>query len=213
MPALTLLTKPLQIAFNRYLAYDPEAPKHLARMDNKVVEICFQPLSLSLFIIICDGALDISDSCSTPADTKIIGSPIGLARLGLTSSNGSVMSGEVVIEGDLALGQAFQSFLGNIDVDLEEPLSELTGDVIANALGNTARDFFKWCGSVSTSSGLDLSEYVREERQLLPSSFEVNRFKRDVDDLRLATDRLEARIQQLTLKQQQRADKPKEGTK
>ena len=213
MSALTLLTKPLQIAFNRYLAYDPEAPKHLARMDNKVVEICFQPLSLSLFIIICDGALDISDSCSTPVDTKIIGSPIALARLGLTSSNGSVMSGEVVIEGDLALGQAFQSFLGNIDVDLEEPLSELTGDVIANALGNTARDFFKWCGRVSTSSGLDLSEYVREERQLLPSSFEVNRFKRDVDDLRLATDRLEARIQQLTLKQQQRADKPKEGTK
>jgi ubiquinone biosynthesis protein UbiJ len=56
-----------------------------------------------------------------------------------------------------------------------------------------------------------VSEYFREEQNMLPSKFEVERFKKGIDELRLSTDRLEAKVQRL-IAQQQTANEPKKET-
>jgi ubiquinone biosynthesis protein UbiJ len=203
MSLVTPFVKPLQIAINRYLDYDPEAPKQLKKMQNGVVELHFTLLALSLYIIVTEDGLDICDEYGEEADTKISGSPLALAFMGLQeSSTASLFSGDVTIEGDIELGNQFQQFLKNIEVDLEEPLSALTGDVVAHQLGNFARDFTQWTKQNLETNALNISEFLREEQNLLPSKFEVEKFKKQVDDVRLSTDRLEAKAQRLAATQE-----------
>lgn len=198
MSLITPLLKPLQITINRYLDYDPEAPKQLAKMQGKVVALSFQPLNIELFVILtCDG-IDLLDEIDAEADTTITGSPLSLAMMGVhESSTTSLFSGEVAIEGDLELGRQFQAFLENIEVDWEEPLSQLTGDVVANQIGDFARDMASWMQETSKTNVMNVAEFFREEEQMLPSKFEVERFKKNVDELRLSTDRLDAKVQRL----------------
>lgn len=198
MSLLTPLVKLLQIAINRYLAYDPEAPKQLQTMQNKVVKLSFEPLSICLYVVINQDGLDIVDELSEPADTTIIGSPLALAMMGIQESSvASLFSGEVRIEGDAELGADFQQFLKNIEVDWQEPLSELTGDVVAHQFGELVDSFHSWFQESSANDALNLAEYYREEKKLLPSIFEMEKFKQDVDAIRLSADRLEAKVQRL----------------
>ncbi|ORU90940.1 MAG: sterol-binding protein [Cycloclasticus sp. symbiont of Poecilosclerida sp. M] len=198
MSVLTPFVKPLQIAINRYLAYDPEASKQLAKMQNGVVELHFKFVDISLFIMLTADGLDICDEFDGDADTKISGSPLALALMGLQeSSTSSLFSGDVVIEGNTELGNQFQQFLKNIEVDWEEPLSKITGDVIANQAGEFVRDFSARLKESSKTNGLNVSEFLREEQHILPSKFEVGKFKKQVDEMRLSVDRLEAKAQRL----------------
>lgn len=202
MSLVTPFIKPLQIAINRYLDYDPEVPKQLEKMQGKVVALHFQQLDFSLFIVITADGLDIRDVFESEVDTTISGSPWALAVMGLSeSSTSSLFSGDVVIQGDTELGSQFQTFLENIEVDWEEPLSTITGDVVANQLGNVVRDLSVWVQETTKTNGLNVSEYFREEQRMLPSRFEVNKFKRSVDELRLSVDRLEAKIQRYVMSQ------------
>jgi len=199
---VTPFIKPLQIAINRYLDYDPEVPKQLEKMQGKVVALHFQQLDFSLFIVITADGLDIREVFESEVDTTISGSPWALAVMGLSeSSTSSLFSGDVVIQGDTELGSQFQTFLEKIEVDWEEPLSTITGDVVANQLGNVVRDLSVWVQETTKTNGLNVSEYFREEQRMLPSRFEVNKFKRSVDELRLSVDRLEAKIQRYVVSQ------------
>lgn len=202
MSLVTPFIKPLQIAINRYLDYDPEVPKQLEKMQGKVVALHFQQLDFSLFIVITADGLDIRDVFESEVDTTISGSPWALAVMGLSeSSTSSLFSGDVVIQGDTELGSQFQTFLEKIEVDWEEPLSTITGDVVANQLGNVVRDLSVWVQETTKTNGLNVSEYFREEQRMLPSRFEVNKFKRSIDELRLSVDRLEAKIQRYVVSQ------------
>jgi len=207
MSLLSPLVKPLQIAINRYLAYDPEVPKQLAAMQGKVVELHFLTLELSIYIVINGDDLDICDDYTGVVDTTISGSPIALAMMGMQqSSTSSLFSGDVTIDGDLELGTKFQAFLDNIEVDWEEPLSQLSGDVVAQQMGDVLRGVAGWLQQSTETNSLNVSEYLREEQAVLPSKYEVERFKREVDDVRLSVDRLEAKVQRLIQQKQVIAD-------
>lgn len=209
MSLVSPFIKPLQIAINNYLDYDPEVPRQLAKMQGKVVELHFQQLELSLYIIITPDGLDIREELDDEADTTISGSPLALAMMSLhESAAASLFSGDVVIEGDTELGGQFQAFLENIEVDWEEPLSKLTGDVVANQFGNVVRDVSGWLREATKTNALNVSEYFREEQAMLPSKFEVNKFKADVDQLRLSVDRLEAKVKRLIANQQKPDNEP-----
>ncbi|OUR82132.1 sterol-binding protein [Cycloclasticus sp. 46_120_T64] len=209
MSLLSPLVKPLQIALNRYLDYDPEVPKQLLAMQGKVVELHFRSLELSLYILINATDLDICDDYEGAVDTTISGSPIALAMMGLQSSSvSSLFSGEVTIVGDTELGSRFQALLDNVEVDWEEPLSQLSGDVIAQQVGGLLRGVAGWLEESTNTNALNVSEYLREEQAMLPSKFEEERFKREVDELRLAVDRLEAKVGRLMAKKSAVMDSP-----
>ncbi|MEW5011429.1 MAG: SCP2 sterol-binding domain-containing protein [Cycloclasticus sp.] len=209
MSLLSPLVKPLQIALNRYLDYDPEVPKQLLAMQGKVVELHFRSLELSLYILINATDLDICDDYDGAVDTTISGSPIALAMMGLQSSSvSSLFSGEVTIVGDTELGSRFQALLDNVEVDWEEPLSQLSGDVIAQQVGGLLRGVAGWLEESTNTNALNVSEYLREEQAMLPSKFEEERFKREVDELRLAVDRLEAKVGRLMAKKSAVMDSP-----
>ena len=188
----------LEAVINRYLQLDPDIGPRLATLSGRCIAIELRGLDLTLFIFPDEHGIQLKSHIEGEADTVLRGTPLGIAHLGLGgNTEKTLFSGEVVIEGDVETGQAFKSILDELDIDWEEQLSRLTGDVIAHQLGNTAR-----LGRRAFRHGLatlekDLGEYLQEELRLLPSRIETENFSADVTHISMDTDRLTARLKRL----------------
>ena len=89
------------------------------------------------------------------------------------------------------------AILDGIDIDWEEHLSRVTGDVLAHQVGNVARGMLEWGRNTLDTVSRDVAEYLHEESRDLPTRGEVDEFLARIDTLRLDVDRLEARVQRL----------------
>ena len=191
----------IETAFNQYISLDPNALSRFEDMEGKVIEINFKGLNESLFLFPGMDGIMVMNDFDAEADTTLSGTPIALARLSLSENAAPVLfSGEVTISGDTSLGHQFKKILSQLDIDWEEQLSRYTGDMVAHQLGNMARDFSKWFSRSKDSMFMDAGEYLQEESHLIPARAEIDKFISQVDSLRDATDRLQARIKNFTKK-------------
>jgi ubiquinone biosynthesis protein UbiJ len=188
----------LEAVINRYLRLDPDIGPRLAALSGRCIAIELRGLDLTLFIFPNEHGIQLKDHIEGEADTVLRGTPLSMARLGLGgNTEKTLFSGEVVIEGDVETGQAFKSILDGLDIDWEEQLSRLTGDVIAHQLGNTARLGRRVFRHGLATLEKDLGEYLQEELRVLPSRIETENFSADVTHISMAVDRLTARLKRL----------------
>lgn len=188
----------LELALNSYLQLDPEAAARMAGLAGRCIAIELRGIDLTLFMLPGEQGIRIQEGVEGGVDTTLHGTPLALARLGLgTDAGKTLFSGDVTITGDVETGQAFKAILDGMDIDWEEQLSRLTGDVIAHQLGNVARRTRRVLSHGKATLEQDLGEYLREELRVLPARIEVQNFSADVDRIRADTDRLAARIQRL----------------
>ncbi|MCW9014906.1 MAG: SCP2 sterol-binding domain-containing protein [Gammaproteobacteria bacterium] len=191
----------LESAFNQYLSLDPAALDQLAEMEGKIIAIDISGIGESLYLFPgIDGIMVLGDF-DGEADTRLNGTPLALAKLSLSKNAAPVLfSGEVIISGDTRLGHSFKKILSQIDIDWEEQLSLYVGDVVAHQLANVTREFSNWFSRSQRSVQLDIGEYLQEEQHFSPARAEVDRFINNVDEIRNAVDRLQARVNRLTNK-------------
>lgn len=130
-------------------------------------------------------------------DTHLTGTPLGFARLALDRREDALFQGAVKIDGDTAIGQQFQDLLAGTDWDWEEQLSHVTGDVIAHQAGRLVAQVGRLLRDTRETLADDCSEYLQEESRLLPTRIELRYFLDDVDNLRDAAERLQARVERL----------------
>jgi ubiquinone biosynthesis protein UbiJ len=185
-------------AFNRYLQLDPEAAARMAGLQGHCIALELRGLDLTLYLVPqADGVRLLQDSDCEP-DTVLSGTPLGMASLGLGgNTEQTLFSGEVSISGDVETGQAFKAILDTLDIDWEEQLSRLTGDVVAHQLGNAARSVHRFLAHTRRTLEQDSGEYLQQELRVLPSRIETENFMAGVTRLAMDTDRLAARIKRL----------------
>ena len=192
----------IETALNRYLALDEQTFSALADLQGRIIEIHLQGLNTSLYLFPDEDGIMVLGDFDGEADTRLIGTPVALAKLGLARNPADVLfSGEVSIEGDTRLGQQFKKILARMDIDWEEQLSRYSGDILAHQIGNGVRALSGWLQRNQQSAALDTGEYLQEEIRLLPSAAEMDYFIRQVDGLRDDTERLQARLNRLLAKQ------------
>ena len=188
----------LEAALNRYLRLDPDAMARMAALQPRSIAIELTPLQLTLYLVPAENGVQLRSQLESAPDTVLRGTPLGVAQLGLGSQSGKALfSGDVAIEGDVETGQAFKAILDEMDIDWEEQLSRLTGDIIAHQLGNTARRATGILRQARRTLERDLGEYLQEELRVLPTRIETENFSADVSRLGMDTDRLAARIRRL----------------
>lgn len=188
----------LEDVINAWLRLDPDVCERLAGLEGRSVGLDLQGFDLQLFILPGAGGIRLREALDGEPDTVLHGTPLGMARLGLGgSAEKTLFSGSVTISGDVETGQVFKQALDAMDIDWEEQLSRLTGDVVAHQLGNAARRLGTAVRHARSTLAQDTGEYLKEELRVLPSRIEVENFSRDVDRLRMAADRLAARIRRL----------------
>jgi len=201
-----ILIATLENAFNRLLALDPEAADQLVAMSGRIICLHIEGLNIRLFLFPDAEDVMILDDFDGEADTVISGTPLALLKLGMADDSQSEMfAGDVSISGDLKLGRQFNRLFASLDIDWEEQLSKLTGDMAAHTLGNISRTLFSMSQRNSDSMKMNAGEYLQEEVHYLPSQNEVDVFMQYIATLRNDVSRFEARLKKLE-KQQKTAD-------
>lgn len=190
----------LEKAINAALALDPATSERLAQLEGRVIAIKISGTGRTLFMLPSKDGLRLMARFDGEADTTLRGAPFALFRMNTGKPGEGLFSGDVTIDGDVELGQRIQRIFQQLDIDWEEHLSRLTGDIIAHQVGNGIRDLFAWGKRAADTLGMDTSEYLQYEREVLPTRQEMETFLGDVDELRIAGDRLEARLRRLNEK-------------
>lgn len=209
----TAIAAVIETAINQVLSLDPETVERMRSLQGKVIAIELQGLNVSLYIIPKEQGLNVFGHFEGEADTVLRGTPVAMAKIGLAKEAGDVLfAGDVEITGDVELGQQFRDILDGLDIDWEEHLSHVTGDIVAHKLGNLVRDVVKWGKESADILSRDAAEYFQEESQDLPNPGEVEDFLKTVDSLRSDVDRLEIRVSRLKKRLLERLDKSDTGS-
>lgn len=195
---MMILAKMIEPIINRTLKLDPESWEKLPRYAGKVVAVTDPVLQITLFFIFKSDGITVSADKNYTADTTITGTPLGLLQFyRQVNQNEGVSGSSVKITGDLELGEQLRDWLNALELDFEEPLSKIFGDMMANKVVTGAKELFSWLGKTQKSLGQDLTEYLQEEAAFLPSRIELNEFLNDVDNIRNDVERIELRLHHL----------------
>jgi ubiquinone biosynthesis protein UbiJ len=188
----------LESAINRYIALDPEGAARIGALQGRVILIEVAGFGTRFYVIPGSTGLQLYGAYVGEPDCVLRGAPLTLARMGVSRwKEDRLFSGEVQIEGDTHLAQAFGDLLRSLEVDWEEQLSRLLGDAAAHQIGSGVRHVERWGRRTGEILSEDVKEYLQEEARALPSRYEVQDFLDDVDRLRDDVERLSARVQRL----------------
>jgi ubiquinone biosynthesis accessory factor UbiJ len=187
----------LESALNRYLAMDEDAEFFLQPLSGKVIAVTIMPFETTVYCCPAGDKIQLLEAFHGDVDASITGSAV---TLGLMSVNASVSSEQPEMEGDQEIGHTFLQLFGKLDVDLEEQLSNYTGDIIAHKIGNWFRSGREWTQQSLVTFRLNTEEFLQEETRELPAKAEADIFFADVDKLAADVQRVERLIEKLNRK-------------
>ncbi|SES84716.1 ubiquinone biosynthesis protein UbiJ [Marinobacter segnicrescens] len=191
------ITGTLELALNRALELDPAGRRDLLRA--LAGPVCFQvsePVNMALCLQGTSRGVTVSGLLPDDPALVIAGRPLALAALALGDDE-AIHDGRLTVEGDTGLAQQFQQALANLDPDWEAALAGYTGDIPAHFIGQRIRSGVRWSRQAMGSISASVEEYIHEETGALPGRRELEPTFEAIDQLSLATERLEARIQRL----------------
>jgi ubiquinone biosynthesis protein UbiJ len=179
---------------NKLLSLDEETLDALAALESNVVEIDVLNTGIRLFILPSATGLTLASTYDDKADVSIKGTPAAL--LGMITAE-KVGAGDVEIIGNVGMAHKLQSILKKVDVDWEEYLSQIIGDIAAHKVGNLLRGMSQFAKASARTIGLDISEYLRYEKEALLDKSELDEFNHTVDKIRNDVERLQKRVERL----------------
>jgi len=194
MPAWAM--KPLADLISTTLNLDPESPRRLEPLAGKVIAMEMAPFTEPVRFRFTDRGVAVSTDAiaDEKPDARIRATPAALLAI---AANRDRVGAEVEFSGDVAVVQALRHLIANLEIDWEEQLSKLTGDIAAHQIGNEVRRFDRWARQGVDTLTRNVGEYLTEEVRLLPSEAELSAFLDEVDRLRENADRLEARVSRM----------------
>ena len=194
----------IETAINAWLKLDGDTLPRFASLDGKIIRLHITGLDLNLYFLPSPSGIQVMGNYPDSdqggmVDATIHGSPMALIRLGTADNSGeTLLKTDVEIEGDTRLAETFSEILGEVDIDWEELLSKLVGDIIAHQAGQVVHNMSGWLTETVDALKMNSAEYISEEAQLTPAEAEVRHFMDQVDEMRMGVDRLEARINHLS---------------
>lgn len=186
----------LELLINQTLRLDPAAQYRLQTLNGHVFHCQCSSPTLDIYVIPTDKSLRLCGYYEYPADTLLSGTANDfLALVTATDPANALINGQLTLTGDSKALIELQQIAKNLDLDWEVPLSTLFGDVGGHQLGKVLRNGFSISSQFLRSAQRQLSEYIREESDLVPPNWQVEQYYKDISSLRLRTERLEARIE------------------
>ncbi len=196
MDPLTLPLSVIEAAWNAVINARPELKEKVGALDGRVVQVSFEGLGRSFYVVLDQGVVRLQPEWEGEADTCITGTPMALAALG-AGEQARLFRGEVVIEGDAELGRSFRDLLDSIAAHWEAPLAGLVGEESAVKMRQAFDELFAWGTQTLNTVARDFAGYLKTDAEMLADKESVIRFLDKVDTLRSDVDRLRARVERL----------------
>lgn len=194
MNQLETLLRPLTALLNRQIQAKTPARELCAELEDRVFAIRVKDTALAMYVIVGPGEIFLASEYSDDPEVVISGSLLSLARLAGPKGDETIRDGAVDLTGDEQLALQFQNMLRYGRPDLEEELSGVVGDVVAHTVGEFARSVGRWGKETRSTLRQNVSEYLQEESRTVPSRYETDVFRQQVESLRDDVARFEARL-------------------
>lgn len=191
-PAPSPLLTPLLAALNPLLATQPAASARLANHAGRVIRLALPGVNLDLAVRETGGFM------AAPAESEpalvLTPDPAALPRWLTGGSLNELFrsEGDGVLAADLARALA--------DFDWVLALRPWLGDIAASRVDGFLRGLKPWGEKALEAAGRNLAEYAVYEEAMLADPHAIRAFVAEVDALREAADRLEARLKLLEAK-------------
>jgi ubiquinone biosynthesis protein UbiJ len=186
----------IEKAINLALSMDPVAQKKLNLLQGCIFEVAITAPEQVLFFGSRDGKVVILPPQET-SSVCLSGRAFSLIKLASTKDKTALFRNkEITLSGDAVRAQQIQGFMGSVNLDWEGMLASFIGDVPAHLFGTSLRQSLSFGKQLSRSFVSDLEEFIKYEVHLMPSKALAKTQFDTIDQLRLATDRLEARMKQ-----------------
>lgn len=184
----------LSTMLNRNVAQSERASALARQLEGRGLSLVFEGTPLTFCFRVADGRIALDTRDAGAVDATLSGSPLSLLSLVGPGAEDRLRGSSIRIAGDAEVAQRFRELLQQAQPDFEEELSRVVGDVAAHQVANIARGFFGWGRKAADSFSTNVAEYLQEEGREVPARVEVEEFLEAVDQLREATDRLDARL-------------------
>jgi len=191
-------TAALEQGINKALEFDPATRQAIAKLAGKslLVEMREPEFNISLHFFVDHVRVT---SCNEDPTTRLRGPLFGLLQLAV-SDNVNLSDSGVEAWGSTSLLADLQRISSQLDIDWEDAISPWLGDVASHALAGRLRTSLGWIKARGRNSKRLLQEFLTEELRATPHRLELERFNREVDQLRLAADRMQSRVARLKTK-------------
>ncbi len=193
---------PAQQLVNGLISSDAHVQAKLNAFANKAIQINTSSPSLNMRVTIETRQLRFtaidSEQFELPVDATIEGPASKLfEQLMDSSSRQALVSQDLAIEGDLQLVQDMLAAIRSLDIDWQDYLSPVIGDVLTQQLGQSLNESRTWLSDSERRVRASLDDYLKEEARLFPQQIQISNFEDDLDALKLRVDRVHARIERL----------------
>lgn len=182
-------------AANRALALDADTADRLAPLSEHTVAVTLAGPDITLYVQPAGHRVRVREAFDGEADAAIRATPGALFANAVRP--GESRAGQVHISGDAHIAHEVQQLLKRLDPDWDEPLARAFGDVAGPKIARGLRGGARWTREVAVGLAEQTGEYLREESGHLVGREEMQAFLDEVDGLREAVDRLDARIRHL----------------
>ena len=185
---------PVEHALNQVLAADSFSQRKLAKFSGRVLHIECQIPALDIYVLILSRGVRLSAVCDQTVDGKVSSTASTLLNLLLRKQGSLPLANPALqVSGDALLIQELYGVFTDLDINWQDPLSLVIGDVATWQLENSARNLTNWSGEVVASVVSNVDEYLHEEARLIPSRAELEAHNSRLETLKLRIDRLQAR--------------------
>lgn len=183
---------------NRYLLLDEKTHQRLEKLQDRIVTIELLPFHFIFQLIFTPSGVEIKEGGEEAAETIVRGTPLQMLHMFISRDNRKQFFAEdLQIEGNADLGQQVVDLFDEMDIDWEEQLAKVTGDVPSYHIHRIANGVQKWLKKTTATLRDDVSDFLHEETLWLPSKTALNEFYHEIDTLRMDVDRIEARFKHL----------------
>lgn len=192
------------------LSMDPVARRRIEALNGKVISLQTHSPELDVLLLINSNGINLfspeadtgdKDEHAISYDASIESPSLELIKQLIKSQDPSHLLGdtnsELIISGDTLLVQQCRAIFRELDIDWEESLAHVIGDIAAHQVGRQTRGMLRWAKKSATTLKQDTKEYLQYETKALISEFEYTDFSNDINQLKQAVDNLEIRINKL----------------
>ncbi|MCW8331128.1 SCP2 domain-containing protein [Photobacterium sp. SDRW27] len=197
MPFDAFVTGAVETSLNTLLKGDAESQRRLGRLRGKVISVTINEFGKRL-IFIFSQQIDVLAAYEGEVDCELALNLTVLPELRQQANLTQLIKADkLALEGDIQLAQQFSALLSGLKPDVEEKLSQYTGDIAAHTLVSGAKTGARMLRKGIDRRQRDLAEVITEEWKLAPQALEIAYFADQVDDLKSDVARFESRLNQL----------------
>lgn len=191
------VTGAVETSLNTLLKDDVESQRRLGRLRGKVISVTIHEFGKKL-VFIFSQQIDVLAAYEGYVDCDLALNLTVLPELRQQANLTQLIKADkLALEGDIQLAQQFSALLSGLKPDVEEKLSQYTGDIVAHTLVSGLKSGAQRIRQGAERRQRDLAEVITEEWKLAPQALEIAHFADQVDDLKSDVARFESRLNQL----------------